>query len=123
MKIVTAAILRQGPTVLIARRLGGVHAGRWEFPGGKVEPGESDEECLVRELREEFGIEASVGPLVAESVYDYGAGTICLRAFETVWLSGAMRPTVHDRIEWVRPADLLTFDLLPADVPIANKLV
>lgn len=58
--IVTAAVIRDGDKVLVARRQSGHLAGKWEFPGGKLEPGESPKECLARELKEELGIEVAV---------------------------------------------------------------
>ena len=122
MKTVTAAILRHDDRILLARRSDGSQAGRWEFPGGKVEPGETDEACLARELREELGIDTEIGALFAESIYTYEAGRIRLRAYEVRWLSGALRAVVHDRLEWVPAGELLRYDMLPADVPIAEKL-
>lgn len=122
MKTVTAAILRQGNKVLLARRRDGSQAGRWEFPGGTVEAGESEEACLARELREELGIEAEIGALFAESTYRYEAGAIRLRAYESRWLSGELRALAHDRLKWVPVDAVLHYDLLPADVPIAEKL-
>jgi 8-oxo-dGTP diphosphatase len=121
-RIVTAAIIRRGATVLLARRASGSLQGKWEFPGGKLEAGESEEECLARELREELGLEVRVGAFLTESHFNYGTGSILLKAYEVEWVGGAMVPVDHDCVEWVEPLRLESFDLLPADVPIARRL-
>ncbi|MFP4030852.1 MAG: (deoxy)nucleoside triphosphate pyrophosphohydrolase [Desulfococcaceae bacterium] len=121
---VTAAVIFQDGKVLVARRAPGFrHAGGWEFPGGKIEPGESPESCLARELAEEFGIAARVGRLVARSDYAYDFATVRIHAYEVEWTSGEMVPRDHDAVAWVRPKELLTVDLLPADLPIARRIV
>ena len=122
MQDVTAAIIRQDDKVLIARRKDGRHAGKWEFPGGKVEPGEQPEDCLQRELQEEFGVVAAIGAFVAESVYEYDHGTIRLLAYEVDHVEGDMDPQDHDQIAWATPEDLLSYDLLPADIPLVQAL-
>ena len=123
MKIVTAAILQQDDRVLIARRSpDDPLAGKWEFPGGKVEPGESLAACLQRELLEEFGIRVTVSDFFMASTYRYDHGAIDLRAYFVSWQPQPLVPTVHDEIKWVSPEDLLEHDLLPADVPIAEAL-
>lgn len=122
VKIVTAAILRdqQGRVFLCRRAPGQKNAGDWEFPGGKLEEGESLPQGLERELREELGIETRAGKVIAESEYHYGHGAIRLVALETEWLSGEMHPIVHDQLEWVEPSRLAAYALSPADVPIAK---
>lgn len=120
---VTAAVIFQDGKVLVARRAPGFrHAGVWEFPGGKIEPGESPESCLARELAEEFGIATRVGGLVIRSDYAYDFATVRIHAYRVEWLSGEMTPRDHDAIEWVCPEALLTMDLLPADIPIARRI-
>jgi 8-oxo-dGTP diphosphatase len=123
MKIVTAAILEQKSKFLLARRSTGSLAGFWEFPGGKVEPGESEEAGLSRELKEELGINTRVGALVTESLYTYSSGQILLRAYEVAWIDGTIDPQVHDQIDWVKAEELLSYTLLPADIPIAETLI
>lgn len=122
MITVTAAILRHEGLVLLARRKDGKHAGRWEFPGGKLEDGESEPQCLARELQEELGIETEVDAFFAESFHTYDGGAIRLRAYEVRWVSGELRPQVHDRLEWVRPENVRHYDLLSADLPLAEAL-
>lgn len=120
---VTAAIFRDQGRVLICRRKPGIrHAGKWEFPGGKIEEGESPEFCLVREMKEEFNISVSVGSFFAENIFQYGRGPVHLLAFHVKWLSGDMQPRDHDQLKWVNPLVLGEYDLLPADIPFADKL-
>jgi 8-oxo-dGTP diphosphatase len=119
-KVVTAAIIRTNGFVLLARRSSGQNlAGFWEFPGGKVEDGETSEECLARELQEELGIQTIIGRKCAESSYQYDHGTFRIVAYFVEWLAGDLRPRVHDRVEWVKFRDLGEYQLLPADDPIA----
>jgi 8-oxo-dGTP diphosphatase len=124
MKHVAAAIIRQHDRVLIARR--GVDqalAGYWEFPGGKLECGENPQQCVVRELREELGVETHAAEIIIEARYDYDGGAINLIAVQTTILTGDLVPTVHDALEWVRVDELLLKELAPADIPIAQHLI
>jgi 8-oxo-dGTP diphosphatase len=123
MKDVTAAIILENDQVLLTRRAPGEkHAGGWEFPGGKVEAGESPESCLHRELLEELEIETSIGEKLTESIHTYDTGAIRLLAYRATILSGALSLHVHDEYRWVSVAALTQFQLLPADVPIADFL-
>ena len=115
--IVAAGILFRDGKVLLAQRASGTYAGKWEFPGGKLEPGETPEEALRRELREELGIEVRVG----RKAYS-GDLLVTLLAFECTLLSGEPRALVHRALAWVAPDDLLSYDLLAPDVPIAMLL-
>lgn len=121
---VTAAIIRRPGEILIARRPADAHLeGHWEFPGGKIEPGESPEECLARELHEEFGVEASVGEFVASSRFAYEDREIELLAYEAELSPGEWTLNSHDQARWVALEDLLAYRLAPADVPIAEVVV
>jgi 8-oxo-dGTP diphosphatase len=120
---VTAAIIRKNGRILIARRAAGENmAGGWEFPGGKLEAGETPEECLKRELSEELSITAQIGSFFCESIYHYPKGTIRLLAYFAEIVRGEISLSVHDQIAWVSADKLMTYGLLPADVPIAEKL-
>ena len=124
MKIVTAAIIRRCDTVLLARRQPGQKlAGYWEFPGGKVEEGESLAACLQREIAEELGVEVAVGAVVASSDYVYAHGAIRLVALEATLVAGELHPTVHDQVAWVEVGQLLHYRLAPADIAIAETLM
>jgi 8-oxo-dGTP diphosphatase len=123
MKRVTAAIITKEGKVLIARKASHSNlAGFWEFPGGLVEEGETPAECLVRELVEELGIRTIVNGFCCESDYSYPHGSFKIIAYHTEWLGGEIELKEHDQIEFVEPYALKTFQLLPADIAIANHL-
>ncbi len=123
MTIVTCTIIEKEGRILIARRAADQKlAGKWEFPGGKVEDGESPEECLKRELEEEFGIQAEVGEFICSNKHHYDHISIELMAFRVKYISGEFTLTDHDTIEWVAPEELLNYDLAEADIPIAEML-
>ncbi|RJR27809.1 MAG: (deoxy)nucleoside triphosphate pyrophosphohydrolase [Candidatus Latescibacterota bacterium] len=123
MKIVTAAIIVSDGKVLIARRRrGDSMEGLWEFPGGSLEPGETLQACLERELFEELGVDAVAGDVVAESSHCDEHGALRLVALRAEIVSGEPSPAAHDEIAWVDPRDLAGYRLSPADVPIARLL-
>lgn len=121
-RLVTAAILLHEGCVFLARRFPHDHGGAWEFPGGKLEPGETPEECLRREMAEEFGVSVAVDEHFADSDYVYGHGAIRLCAYRVRHLAGEFVPTVHAESRWVPLAELGNYELLPADVPLAARL-
>ena len=120
---VTAAILERNSRILIAKRSSKCSLpNKWEFPGGKVEVGETPEECLTRELFEEFDIIVAVGNFFAESVYRYEENTVRLMAFQVYTDTDITTMNAHDDVRWVPVKDLLGYDLAPADVPIAKEV-
>jgi len=119
--LVAAGIIERGGKILIARRREETHAGgKWEFPGGKLETGETPEECLKRELLEELGVDVAVGEFLGSFSHEYDDRTVELFAFRVAINSGEPRPIDHSEVAWVDRKDLLTYELAEADVPIAK---
>jgi 8-oxo-dGTP diphosphatase len=124
MKLVTAAVIRDGENILVVRRAPGEKlAGFWEFPGGKVEQSETLQECLERELVEELNIATKVSDIVAVSDYTYENGSIKLIALKAEILHGELTLSVHDKLQWLLPSEILDLKLAPADIPIAQALL
>lgn len=121
---VTAAILtRDDGRILIARKKPGTrNAGLWEFVGGKVEEGETPEACLRRELKEELGIEAVVGPFIDENIHHYPDLSIRLLAYLCRPLTHDITLHDHDEFAWVEKEEMRLYDLAPADIPIIKQL-
>ena len=123
--VVGAALLRTGDDgvrrVLSSRRTEPPHlAGYWEFPGGKVEPGESDEQALVRELREELAVDAEVGPRLGG---DLAIGeTAVLRVYTARLLCGEPALVDHDEHRWLAVDELDDVAWIPVDVPLLAEL-
>lgn len=119
-----AGIAIRGRTVFVARRVaGGEMGGRWEFPGGKREPGETDAEAVVREFEEEFGLAVAAGPVIGESKFR-NKGTDYELAAITVAFEG--EPAVlreHDRYAWVDVDGLAGLDLADSDRSLIPFLV
>jgi 8-oxo-dGTP diphosphatase len=120
---VLAAILRRDGRLLIAKRKKGERfGGHWEFPGGKLEPGENPEECLAREMREEFGMEARVGGFLGSIRYSSSSLSIELSAYAVVHISGDFRLYDHDEIRWVTPEDCENYPLTEPDRVLLREL-
>ena len=120
---VTAAVIERGGEVLVCKRkAGGPFGGRWEFPGGKVEPGETPEAALAREIREELGLEIAVGEPVGDFPFPESAPAFILSAYRASLLGGEVRLSDHDEARWARPAELREGEFSPADVPIVGIL-
>lgn len=121
---VVAALIRRGGQILICQRpAGGALAGQWEFPGGKVDPGETPGQALVRELREELGVEARAGTLVFEHTHAYAPDRVAhLMFFAVEILSGDPQALEHTEIRWVKPVALRLFPFVAGDGPIVEKL-
>ena len=123
MRRVTAAVVWKEGRVLLMRRAPGQNNARcWEFPGGKMEAGETPQACLEREMNEETGVRGRAGACVACSDYAYPGGAIRLQAYEFTILEGEITLRVHDAMRFVAPREALEMALSPADVAIARTL-
>jgi len=120
---VTAGILEQNGLVLIARRKPGKHmAGKWEFPGGKIEKGESPEQSLARELREELDVRARIGELLCCASYEGEGISLELMVYRVEGFEGIPLLREHQEIRWVEPREVRSYDLADSDRQVAEKL-
>jgi A/G-specific adenine glycosylase len=108
-EIVVAAIAKNGRYLLGKRPAGGLLGGLWEFPGGKVEQGETHQAALVREVREELGIEVEVGGLVASVNHAYSHFKVTLNVYSCAHLSGEPAPNTHTALKWVRKSEFTNY--------------
>jgi len=118
-----ALIKNEQGKILIAQKASGQFKNRWEFVGGKVEIGESHTDALIREIKEELGLDIVVGDRFMSSIHRYDNQEILLTAYFAEIKSGKITLTEHNKIEWVKNYDLMSYDLLEADKPIAKKLI
>ncbi len=105
-----------GEVCLARRREGKSQAGKWEFPGGKLEAGESEAACLQRELLEELGMEIEVQERLGENVHAYSEVEIRLIAYRCRFIQATYVLTDHDEYAWVKPEEIVNYDLAEADV-------
>ncbi len=121
--LVAAGVLEREGRVLAARRKKGSHLeGHWEFPGGKIEAGESPEECLVRELAEEIGVVVEPRGILEVVFHRYPEKNVLLLFYRCDLLEGEPHALECDEIRWVALADLPSLDWAPADIPFVLKL-
>ena len=124
IEVAAAVIRREHGRILLARRAPGqAFAGKWEFPGGKLEAGETPEQCLARELREEFAIEVAVGGYVCSSRTEYANVIVEMHAYEVRYAGEEFRLTDHDAVAWVAPHELSSYEMPEADIPIVERLM
>lgn len=121
--VVAAVIKRDGRILICQRRRGQAHELKWEFPGGKLEPGETPEEALRRELREELAIDATLDGEITRYEYAYpGRTPILLIFFRVMQFTGEPRNLVFELMDWVLPAQMPNYDFLEGDVEFVRSL-
>ncbi len=120
---VSAGLIFRAGKLLITQRYAGAHlGGLWEFPGGKREPGESLEQCLIRELREELGVEVVVGQRFEEVMHAYPEKTVHLQFFSCRLVAGEPQPLGCAAVEWVSQSELNDYAFPAADATLLQKL-
>lgn len=122
-KLIAAAIIENNGKVLIAQRAKkDALLGKWEFPGGKVETGETLHECLKRELFEELGIQAEVGEYFCTSTFYHKDVLFDMCVFKVTSFKGELTLNEHSAIAWVTPSELSNYDMPEPDLPIVELL-
>ena len=120
---VVAALIVRGGRLLIARRPEGRHmAGRWEFPGGKLEKGESPEDAVEREIREELGLDVRAGRIYQAIAYSYPEKDVLLLFYAAAVVSGEPRPIEEAEIRWVTVEELDGYAFAPVDEMLVQRL-
>ena len=121
-KHVVAAVIRHDGRIFATQRGYGEWKDWWEFPGGKIEPGESAEEALRREIREELGCEIAVGELLTTIEYDYPTFHLSMACYWCTLVNSEPHLLEHEDARWLLPADLPTLRWLPADISLIRQL-
>lgn len=119
---VVAAIIRDGDRIFATQRGCGEFKGGWEFPGGKIEEGETPQEALIREIREELETEIVVGELVGTIEYDYPAFHLSMDCFWAEIVSGNVVLKEHKAAKWLTRETLDSVEWLPADISIIDRM-
>ena len=122
---VVAALIEKDNKVLIAKRsTGDVNVfGKWEFPGGKVEPNEEEAQAVEREILEEFELEVKAKEFMVNNICEYPTKIVDLRLYSCDYVKGEFKLHDHSEIAWVEKQNLLKYDLAPADIPLAKYLI
>ena len=119
---VAAAIIRDGDRIFATQRGYGSMKDGWEFPGGKIEPGETPEEALKREIREELDAEIAVGESAGRIEYDYPDFHLSMDCFFCTLVSGSLTLKEHEAAKWLAPEELDSVPWLPADLSLIECL-
>ena len=124
MTEVVAALIWQGDRFMICRRPAHKTRGLlWEFVGGKVEPGETKQQALIRECREELAVTVVIGDVFTDVVHNYPDITVHLTLFNAVVAEGVPQKIEHSDIRWITPGEIPNYEFCPADEEILNKIV
>lgn len=121
-EVVAALIWREDRFMICQRPAHKARGLRWEFVGGKVEPGETGQQALIRECREELAVELTVGEVFTEVTHVYPDITVHLTLFHAAIAHGQPQKLEHNDIKWIAPADIPQYDFCPADVEILERI-
>lgn len=121
---VVAALIEKDNKYLIAKRSTGSDdvLGKWEFPGGKVEPNETEEHAIEREINEEFDMNIKAIKFITNNICEYPTKTIDLRLYECKYISGEFHLHDHSEYLYVSKDEIINYDLCPADIPLAEYI-
>ncbi len=122
MQVVGAVIIEDGKILCAQRGEDKLLPLKWEFPGGKIEKGESPKEALRREIEEEMGCKIDIGEQIEHTVYEYDFGIVHLTTFSCRIIEGVPVLTEHMAVKWLEPHELKSLDWAPADILTIEKL-
>ena len=122
INVVAAAIEKDGKFFCAQRPEGKSLGGFWEFPGGKLEKGESPEQALIREIKEELNSEIQIVSYINEASYDYDFGTVVMKTYHAELISGNLELLEHQNSTWLAPHELSTINWAPVDRPAVRLL-
>lgn len=123
IEVAAGLVFRDGKLLIAQRHKNSHLGGLWEFPGGKKHTDESLEECLVRELREELGIEIEVGKIIETITHDYPEKSVRLNFFKSRWLKNEPRALDCADFRWITRNELVDYEFPPADARLLNRLI
>ena len=119
---VVAAVIRRDDRIFVTQRGYGAFKDGWEFPGGKIEPGETPEQALVREIREELDTEIRVGDLIERVEYDYPDFHLSMDCYWCEVVEGHLELKEHEAARWLSREELFSVDWLPADIGLIGRI-
>ena len=119
---VVAGIIKDGDKIFATQRGYGDFKDGWEFPGGKMEPGETPEQAIARELKEELAVDVNVGEFLCTVDYDYPAFHLTMHCFYCSVIGGELTLLEHEAAKWLKSTELHSVNWLPADVEVVKAL-
>ena len=122
-EVVCAVIIKDDLVFCCKRKPFGECANKWEFPGGKIEIGETKEEALIRECREELAVTLAVGDIFMDVTHEYPDLTVHLTLFNATIAEGEPQKLEHNDIQWITPSEIPNYEFCPADVEILKKII
>lgn len=119
---VVAGVIKDGNKIFATQRGYGDFKGGWEFPGGKMEPGETPQQALARELKEELTVDVSVEDFICTIDYDYPNFHLTMHCFYCTVISGELKLLEHEAAKWLEKENIRSVDWLPADIAVVEAL-
>lgn len=119
---VVAGVIKEGNKIFATQRGYGDFKGGWEFPGGKMEPGETPQQALARELKEELTVDVNVGDFICTVDYDYPKFHLTMHCFYCTVVGGELKLLEHEAAKWLEKENIRSVDWLPADIEVVEAL-